>query len=41
MLYKSNHRLELLKPTAELFTKDRASYVSPIEGCAQFEKAAQ
>ncbi|KAJ8654641.1 hypothetical protein O0I10_009692 [Lichtheimia ornata] len=31
---------EVLKPAVEIFTKDRASYVAPIEGCAQFEKAA-
>lgn len=33
-------RLELLAPTSELYTKDRAYFVKPIEGAAQFEGAA-
>ncbi|KAL1935399.1 hypothetical protein VTP01DRAFT_4539 [Rhizomucor pusillus] len=32
--------LELLAPTSELYTKDRAYFVKPIEGAAQFEGAA-
>lgn len=44
ILYKSLTReissLDLLIPTSELYTKDRVSFVNPIEGAKQFETAA-
>ncbi|GAB5590704.1 hypothetical protein Unana1_05604 [Umbelopsis nana] len=33
--------LDLLKPASELYVKDRASFVHPIEGAKQFNAAAQ
>jgi hypothetical protein len=33
--------LDLLKPASELYVKDRASFVHPIEGAKQFNAAVQ